>query len=113
MAEPVPNRANDARRQAYISSVPMYTSPGKGASRSYSPGEDYDNAVNQWEAAKDSGATHAGKHTWYAVGGDEHGPEYDVCMEPNCPAERHLESKVDKDGYPTSYKRRVYPGGKK
>jgi hypothetical protein len=104
--EPVPNRANDERRKNFMASVPTYTTPTyAGASRAYSPGADYDNAAQEWDAVKDSGATHYGKHSWYAVGGDEYGAPYDVCMSEGCTTERHFDSEAGK--YQT------YPGGKK
>lgn len=112
--EPVPNRANDERRKNFMASVPTQTSPSYvGAGRYLSPGDNLDFAQDAWDRAKDSGATHYGKHSWYAVGGDEYGAPYEVCTTEGCPAERHSEDVVDKNGYPTSRKGRVYPGGKK
>jgi hypothetical protein len=98
--EPVPNRANDERRKNFMASVPTYMGPG----RSYSPGADYDNAAQEWDAVEDSGATHYGKHSWYAVGGDEYGAPYQVCMSDGCTAERHFDSDAGKH--------KVYPKGK-
>lgn len=53
------------------------------------------------------------KHNWYAVGGDNYGPVFNMCTEPGCKAEQHNEEQSPKKNGDILYKLTTYPNGKK
>jgi hypothetical protein len=56
------------------------------------------------------------KHEWYDVGGDNHGPVYQMCVAAEgCPAERHNEERTTPkrvNGSTSLYATRTYAKGK-